>query len=127
LIFLETTKEKSLGILGKVWKSLEFPWKSLEILGKARGCGDGTLDPSMGGRPLASKTLAARRGGGKSPRKPLKANRRAGKRRRPRPVRPSRPPPPSPQALLPRRDHLIGGASRQFREMVELGLEGADA
>jgi hypothetical protein len=58
LIFLKTTKEKSLEILGKVWKSLEFPWKSLEfrwnsveILGKARGCGDGILNPLMGGRP----------------------------------------------------------------------------
>ena len=33
----------------------------------------------------------------------------------------------SPQALLARGDHLVGGAARQFREVVELGFEGADA
>jgi hypothetical protein len=29
LISLETAKEKSLQILGKVWKSLDFPWNFL--------------------------------------------------------------------------------------------------
>jgi hypothetical protein len=51
------------------------------------------LNPLMGRRPLASETLAARRGGGNSSRKPQKTNHRAGKWRRPRSVRPAPPPP----------------------------------
>jgi hypothetical protein len=64
LIFLETAKEKVWKSLEKLGISLEFPWKSLEILGKAWRGGDGTLNPSMGRRPLASEARAARRGGG---------------------------------------------------------------
>jgi hypothetical protein len=37
------------------------------------------LNPLMGRRQQASEALAARRGGGKSSRKPLKTNHRAGK------------------------------------------------
>jgi hypothetical protein len=39
-----------------------------------RDCGSSLLNPSMGRRRLASEARATRRGGGKSSRKPLKAN-----------------------------------------------------
>jgi hypothetical protein len=62
LISLETAKEKSLEILGKLWKSLEFPWnflgkvwKPLEKLGAAAA---GYATP-IGRRRLASKAFAA--------------------------------------------------------------------
>ena len=74
LISLETAKEKV--------------WKSLEKLGKAWGHGDRLLIPLMGRRPLAREAFAARRGGGKSSRNPLKTNHRAGIWRPPRPRRP---------------------------------------
>jgi hypothetical protein len=85
LISLETAKEKSLEILGNVWKNLEFPWnflgktwKSLERLGAAA---IGYATP-IGRRRLATEALTARRGGGTSLRNPFKSGPRAGKSRR---------------------------------------------
>jgi hypothetical protein len=74
LISLETAKEKVCKSLEKFGISLEFPWKSLEILGKAWGHGDRLLNPLTGWRRPLSEALASRRGGRKPPRKPLKAN-----------------------------------------------------
>jgi hypothetical protein len=68
--------------------SLEFPWKSLEILGKAWRGGDGTLNALIGRRPLTGEALAARGRGRKSSRKPLKIGHRARKWRRSRPHAP---------------------------------------
>jgi hypothetical protein len=75
-----------LEILGKVCNFLGIslekfgnPWKSLEKLEKAWRRGDRILNPLMGRRRLASEALEARRGGGKSSRKPLKTGHRARK------------------------------------------------
>jgi hypothetical protein len=57
LISLETAKEKVCKSLEKFGISLEFPWKSLEILGKAWRRGDRMLNPLYPFRGLPTAVM----------------------------------------------------------------------